>query len=977
MLSRFSTYYCYPFFLNKNLVIIINLILILSPNLIFSQSSNIGNPPIHNFLKSDYGAASQNWDIAQDEMGIMYFANNSGLLVFDGNHWRTYKVSNQSIVRSVEIADDGKIYVGAQGEIGYFFANEKGALVYTSLNSLFPPENQIFADVWDINIFNKNVYFRTGQSIFLYDGESLEIIYNGESLGFSTVIDKEYFIVDNGEGILRLDGNSFKQISENLTFDDMELNGIFPFEGDTLLVSSVKNGLFLYANNQLEVWKTNDNGSLKRGSIYCSQQLSKSTFVFGTSTEGILILNKKGKVLRNLNRKSGLQGNNILSLFVDNFQNLWAGLDNGIDYIETNSPFTYIYPDSDLKAMGYAIQIHDNRIYFGTANGVYYNDWKSYYNPMRTAPFELVKKSSGQVWDLSVNQGDLFLNHHEGSFIIDKDIAIKVSAKHGAWKQLQVGENKLLSGHYDGLVLLEKGKTWQKTKDFMHNWRESCRIVVQDESDNIWVSHPYRGVFKVQFNADYSEIKKIKKYNSENGFPSDIQIYVFKIGDEVVFCAEKGIYSYNQQTDRFEPNKTWNEIFGEETWVKRLIETPKGDIWYVTETEVGILNVKDGGIYKKVNKQIFPQLADKLVGGFEVIYPYDDKNIFIASESGFMHYNPKQTSVDTNYNALIRQVQFINNDSIIYAGYRLNDNRKPNISYRNNALRFRFAATYFGNSKNNTFQFRLEGFDDKWSAWTTKAEVDFTNLHSGSYTFYVRAKNINGIIGKTAMYSFKILPPWYASKLAVLLYFLLLGALLFLLIFIPKQQYEREKAALESEQKQRLLQKEKEHQQIEQERQHQISKLEKEKLELQIQAKNQELASNTMHLVQKSEILQKLKSEIKNIAKDSDNKSTAKQLRAIVRKISADEHLDADWQHFAQHFDQVHEQFLQRLREKHPPLTPKDHRLCAYLRMNLSSKEIAPLMNISVRSVEVARYRLRKKLELENDVNLVEFMVEI
>ena len=116
-----------------------------------------------------------------------------------------------------------------------------------------------------------------------------------------------------------------------------------------------------------------------------------------------------------------------------------------------------------------------------------------------------------------------------------------------------------------------------------------------------------------------------------------------------------------------------------------------------------------------------------------------------------------------------------------------------------------------------------------------------------------------------------------------------------------------------------------------------------------------------MHLVQKSEMLQKIKNDIQRISKLSTEPNVVKEMRKIVRKVSADEVLDSDWEQFAQHFDQVHGQFLQRLRTKHPQLTPKDHRLCAYLRMNLSSKEIAPLMNISVRSVEVARYRFAEK----------------
>ena len=944
-----------------------------------AQSSNIGHSPIRNFDNETYGASTQNWDISQDKNGIMYFANNAGLLVFDGHYWQTYPVSNQTLVRSVAVADDGKIFVGAQGEMGYFSPNKNGKLVYTSLNALLKKEDQTYADVWEIEMLNGQVYFQTGQNIFHFNGKTLKVIYSGLSLSHLSKVEEEIYIYDFGKGILKLDNKVFKSIGKADFFNknDIEVNGIFPFRQDTLLISSVKNGLLLFTEKEVQPWKTNANNSLKSGNIYCSTQLDDNHYALGTSTKGVFIINKKGQLTQHLNRRLGLQINNVLSVFADSFQNLWVGLDNGIDYVETNSPFTQIYPDNELKAMGYDIQIHEDKIYFGTANGVFYNDWKTYYNPLQTATFELVKNSTGQVWSLSKNQDDLFINHHEGIFVINDNIATRLEAQHGAWMQVQVGKDKLLSGHYNGFILLEKGKTWKRSADFTGNWRESCRILVQDDNKDIWVSHPYRGVFKVQFNDDFTMLKSVEKYNSKNGFPSDYQIYVFKVGDEVVFCAEKGVFSYDKKKNRFIPNEKWNEIFGATTRVKRLIETPKGDIWYVTDNEVGILKVKDGGVYKKIKKQIFPQLTNKLVDGFETIYPFDEENIFIACEQGFMHYNPTKILTDTTYSAHVRSVQLLGSDSIIHAGFDIENSNIPIIHYKQNAVRFLFSATYFGDAERTKFQCFLEGFDKKWSNWVYKNEIDFTNLRPGTYTFHVRAKNINGTISKMATYTFKISLPWYASKLAIVGYVIFFGTVIYLLIFIPKRQFEREKAALESEQKETLLQKEAEHQQLEARRQSQISKLEKEKLELQIQAKNQELASNTMHLVQKSEILQKLKTEIKTIAKESSDSNTSKQLRAIIRKISADERLDKDWEHFAQYFDQVHEQFLQRLREKHPQLTPKDHRLCAYLRMNLTSKEIAPLMNISVRSVEVARYRLRKKLELENDTNLVEFMVEI
>ena len=164
-------------------------------------------------------------------------------------------------------------------------------------------------------------------------------------------------------------------------------------------------------------------------------------------------------------------------------------------YIEISSPFTYIYPDEGLKSMSYAVQIYNNQIYFGTSNGLFRHTWKSYYNPLNKNPYELVKNSKGQVWNLSVQQGDLFMNHHKGIFLIENNQANPIFTDNGAWMQLPLENNKLLGGYYDGLVLLEEKEPWEVTRNYYHNWRESCRIMVKDERGYIWVSHPYRGVF--------------------------------------------------------------------------------------------------------------------------------------------------------------------------------------------------------------------------------------------------------------------------------------------------------------------------------------------------------------------------------------------------------------------------------------------------------------------------------------------------
>src|SRR5690606_7973449 len=133
----------------------------------YLQAQNpIGVPKINTYTGLDYNGGTQNWDIVQDEKGILYFANNEGLLAFDGRHWNLYQLPHQTIVRSIAIADNGKIFVGAQDEIGYFFPDNNGTLRFNSLRNLIPVEERQFSDVWNIVILKDEVFFRTTSKIF-------------------------------------------------------------------------------------------------------------------------------------------------------------------------------------------------------------------------------------------------------------------------------------------------------------------------------------------------------------------------------------------------------------------------------------------------------------------------------------------------------------------------------------------------------------------------------------------------------------------------------------------------------------------------------------------------------------------------------------------------------------------------------------------------------------------------------------------
>jgi DNA-binding CsgD family transcriptional regulator len=223
----------------------------------------------------------------------------------------------------------------------------------------------------------------------------------------------------------------------------------------------------------------------------------------------------------------------------------------------------------------------------------------------------------------------------------------------------------------------------------------------------------------------------------------------------------------------------------------------------------------------------------------------------------------------------------------------------------------------------------------------------------------------NGIILENPLtYNFKVTPPWYRSTLAMMLY-IILGTLILIGLNLSyrgyyKRQRDRMLKAKTADLELRDLA-----------AQQEIMALKNQQLQQDIEARNRELAISTMSMINKNTTLNKLKSELVKSKEESENIAPA--LSIIDQALKNDQ----DWEFFEQAFNHADKKFFKRIKEKHPSLTPNDLRLCVYLRLNLSSKEIAPLLNISARSVEIKRYRLRKKLDLERDVNLSEYVINL
>lgn len=946
--------------------------------------SYIAQKEVINFSKQTYKAGSQNWDIRQDSSGRIYIANNEGVLTFDGTYWKLYPLPNKTIVRSIEFGKDHRLYVGGQDEIGYFSPDMAGKLTFTSLKELLPPTDRDFSDVWDIVCFNDDVFFRSNYKIIRYADNRMTVHPPLSSWLFIGVHAGQLIAHDEKNGLLSFSGGKWNTLIERSQLpDELFITSIARLSADTSLIATSYRGLFLLAGKALIPFVLKHPQVDNRQNFSSCIIFDRNNFLIGTYANGMYHTDGSGKVIEMFSKKEGLQNSNIRTLFLDRDRNIWMGLDNGLDYIAYNNAVTHINPSLFNDGGGFSLTSHDNRMIFGLSTGVFAVPFIRG-GDLSYTPNQVKMLAGGQTWQITTVNGDLLVGRDDGFFRLQGDQLLLQSRTSGFWdfKPLSFPgfESKIVAGNYNGINLYEKKGDQFFDQGALSTYNSSARYIVIDKS-YIWISHPYRGVYKID-PGDSS----VRLYTEKNGLPSTLNNQVYYIGKGLVVATEKGIYQYDTKTDRFIRSPTYEPLFGE-TSLRYLQEDKEGNIWFVHEKSPGVLD------FSGPKPQLFylPELKGRILSGFEQVYPLDPENVFIGGERGFYHVNYQKYRENIRpIQVHIRSVKAVaDTDSLLFGGY-FTDNHsltpspeanRVEIPYRWNSFVFEFSSPLFAQHSSIEYSYKLEGFDKEWSPWTGKTDKEYTKLPAGTYTFRVKARSHLNNESPENSYRFTVLPPWYQTTWARVIYVLLILAAAYLYYkwqekkHIQKQErrFVEEKARYEEEQKRMAYLHQLELEKSEKE----LAQLKNEKLEAEIEFKNAELASSTMNLVQKKEFILKFKEELQHLNRHGKEIVETAELKKLIRVISEEEKLNDEWEHFSVHFNKVHGDFLVLLKEKYPDLKPHELKLCAYLRMNLSSKEIAQLMSISVRGVEISRYRLRKKLQIPTEMNLFQFLFDL
>ena len=601
------------------------------------QEINPGLPLVSNFSTIDYQAGIQNGDVVQDIRGLLYVANNYGLLEYDGSVWNTYPVKNGTKVRSVVWDSKGRIYVGCQGDFGFFFPDEKGQLQYTSLADSLRPEYRNFDEAWNVYIDQEKVYFCTFSNIYIYESGKFTVVSPAEVIDHSYLVNRQLFVNIPLQGLGVLDGNEVELLAGGDFFKNSSISAVLPLHDDQLLVPTFQDGIFEYsAGGALRIWNPDLQEYFRESIINCMVRLRNGNFAIGTQYNGLLITNPRGEILLQLTRGRGILTRTVMSIYEDDLNNLWLGQNNGIAYVETGSPFTFINEQIGLPGSGYTAYLDADRLYLGTNTGVYLQEADGSYT--------LVNEARGQVYALRKHNDDLLAAHHNGTFRIEGRSATRVSDEPGSWTFLPLNQepSKLIGGNYSGLQVFNLVSGHWKGGEKLPGFAESSRVMAQDRSGDLWITHGYKGAFRIKLGRDAGLIDSVSFYGVDKGFPSHLLINVFRIRNELVFTSQRGLFRYEQASDKFVPHALLNGYLGEDNVVWYLEEDALGNIYFISQNSVGVLKKNAVGDYM-METSVFSKLRKYLNDDLQNISVLQNNQVLYGAKDGFVLFDPLRT----------------------------------------------------------------------------------------------------------------------------------------------------------------------------------------------------------------------------------------------------------------------------------------------------------------------------------------------
>ncbi len=764
----------------------------------------IGKPYLRNYTVNDYGSddygvSPQSFDMEQDDRGVIYIANISGVMEYDGHYWRmvdgTTVIKPSSLTRSSK----GLIYVGGNNEIGYLSADETGKLAYQSIVDHIPEDYRQFGRIWRAFSTEDAIFFMAVKHLFRWQAQAITVWEPVDNIFYpAKAVDKDILVYNRTVGLLKINQDTL----QSLFHADMINNDVpytfMPLKEQLeqgLILGTYNNGLYLFdGKDQVNPYETAVDPYLKENKIRAGIKYNDRKLVLGTYNGGLVYTGVDGRHAYIVNKESGLYDNSVLSVYKDQQGGVWCTSNRGVSRVEYPAPLTYFDDKKGITGLVIYIRKYKGLIYAATTDGVFTID--PYGQNGGSASFEKVKGIDGQSYALVELRGTLYALTNQGIFRVDHKSARFLTDRIVRWLYPKKGDSTIALGSTnDGIerFTIEKNRIVQKdTVLYLAN------LVInkfEETDDNeLWVWTYGKGILYLDMNKEVEDSVPYKLYYTDHGLPEG-EVTPMYLRGKLRFSTSKGYFTFDKEDDYFYPDEMHGIEFtdGDEEAI-HATEDHHNNLWASSKNRAGIIKADENGKY------YWDPTISMRIPKTDIFYIFPDTNdiYWFGTTDGVIQYN---SNIDKDYDqpfaSLVRKVR-VGEDSVIYWGTKYfvdewelpvynadsgagnirvgnpskeaEQYHKPQLPYELNSIWFEYAAPYFEDEKSLAYSFFLEGYDKGWSQWTTEAKNNYTNLPEGQYTFKVRAKNIYNRISREGTFKFVIQPPWYRTIWAFISY---------------------------------------------------------------------------------------------------------------------------------------------------------------------------------------------------------------
>lgn len=758
--------------------VIIFLLFLCTPSYVIAQEAT-GLPRIDRYTPQMYRAHNQNWAAAQDSLGIMYFGNTSGVLVYNGRKWELISTPKKTAVRGLVRGRDGRIYVGGQSEFGYLAADTSGELKYVSLTGQLTNRQKDFSDIWITLATRKGVYFMSSERLFRYDYADHSIHSWDPKTHFYYIYDwqSRLYLQETGVGLLTLKNDSLHLVNDSKIAKQATINNMLPYSSGKALVVTGNSGFYQFNGTTFTPFVFPDEKLIRSDDPYVAINLPDSTYMIGTLKDGIFQLDHNGQLLNLYNRSNGLQNNVVLNLYMDREQDIWAEHENGISKINWNSNTGY-FTASVYGFMGPVLAINRFKkdMYLGTGLGLYHLVRLRGHLNTNGYDFEPVNENIHQVWSLLTTSNHMFIAAGRGTYIMDGKGKMRQITPEESFSLYRPGaqSDTVYVGLEKGVMLVRKMKEGWKRSGKIPGLVDEIRSMYESKDHSLWMATDYRGLFRARRHKNGNWA--ISHFDTTNGLPEGT-LRLYNIGGRMMISSVNGFYipadTGEMHFKRINPftGKRGANLKG----IENYVSDSHGNAWMVSQDSVSHILLKNNRLIYQPGP--YKHFRDY---GIESVYIQNSKVTWFGANSLLIRYtfpSKKQrtdffrvllTSIKTPGRKTVNTTYKPAGSNVSNKGYYLGRYHSSHGSFR-----FNFTSTTFRDERKTRYRYRLDGFDNKWSGWSAEDYKEYSNLPAGDYIFKVEAINTKGIISRPADVAFDIMAPWYKSYWAIIGYILL------------------------------------------------------------------------------------------------------------------------------------------------------------------------------------------------------------